>query len=173
VSVQAQPKDYAKAIYDLALEAWAQQLGNVQQVLESNTALRTDLEDASVDVRDRLNRLQQATPGGLSGGVRKFLGTLLEAGQLDQLDAILVEFEQLARRKPERQVAQVKSAVPLTEAEKQDLHARLTDRFGPDLELQLDVDPSLIGGIYVRVGDQVIDGSIAGKLSALREQLAA
>jgi F-type H+-transporting ATPase subunit delta len=67
----------------------------------------------------------------------------------------------------------VKSAVPLTEAERQDLHTRLTDRFGPDLELQFDVDPSLIGGIYVRVGDQVIDGSIAGKLSALREQLAA
>lgn len=173
MSVQAQPKDYAKAIYDLALETWAQQLGHVQQALERNPALRASLQDASVEVRDRLSQLEQATPGGLSGGVRKFLGTLLEAGQLDQLNAILVEFQKLARRQPERRLAQVKSAVPLTEAERQDLHTRLTDRFGPDLELQFDVDPSLIGGIYVRVGDQVIDGSIAGKLSALREQLAA
>jgi ATP synthase F1 delta subunit len=67
----------------------------------------------------------------------------------------------------------VTSAVPLTSAEEDALRAKLLDRFGPDLEFQFDVDTSLIGGIYLRVGDQVVDGSIAGKLAALRDRLAA
>ncbi|MGD2040487.1 MAG: F0F1 ATP synthase subunit delta [Anaerolineae bacterium] len=46
-------------------------------------------------------------------------------------------------------------------------------RFGTDLEFQYEVDKSLIGGIHLRVGDRVIDGSVAGKLAALRDELAA
>lgn len=173
MSVQAQPKDYAKAIYDLALESWTQQLGNVQGALKSDAALRAAMDDAGTEPRAKLDQLQKATPGGLSESVYKFLGTLLEAEQLEELDAILVELERLVRRRPERQVARITSAVPLTEAEQDTLRARLAERFGPNLEFQFDVDASLIGGIYLRVGDQVIDGSVAGKLAAMRDQLAA
>ena len=105
--------------------------------------------------------------------VRKFLGTLLEAGQLDQLDTILAEFDRLVRRRPERTLARVTSAVPLTEDEKEAMRARLTDRFGAELEFQFEVDASLIGGVYLRVGDQVIDGTVAGKLAAMRDRLTA
>ncbi len=173
MSVQARPQDYAKAIYDLALETWTRQLSDVQDTLQADAALSTAVGDVTRDARDRLKLLESATPGGLSEGVRKFLGTLLEAGQLDQLDAILVELDRLVRRRPERRLARVTSAVPLTSAEEEALRARLTRRFGPDLEFRFDVDASLIGGIYLRVGDQVIDGSISGKLAALRDRLAA
>jgi F-type H+-transporting ATPase subunit delta len=63
--------------------------------------------------------------------------------------------------------------VPLTEAEKEAMRAKLTQRFGSDLEIQFEVDASLLGGVYLRVGDQVIDGSVAGKLAALRDHLTA
>lgn len=174
MSVQAQPKDYARAIYDLALEAWTQQLTAVQKAMRADAALRTTLQDASIESRSKLQLLEQAVPGGLNDGVRKFLGTLLETGDLGQLDAILLEFDRLVRRRPEeRRLAQVTSAVPLTEAEKQALQEQLVARFGTDLEFQYEVDASLIGGIHLRVGDQVIDGSVAGKLAALRDGLAA
>ena len=78
---------------------------------------------ARTSTQDKLERLSRSVPGGLSGEVRKFLGTLLEAGQLDQLDAILVEFDRLAQPPPERTLARVTSAVPLTEAERGS-HAR-------------------------------------------------
>jgi F-type H+-transporting ATPase subunit delta len=97
----------------------------------------------------------------------------LEAGQIDQLDAIRLEFGQLVRRRPEQRMARVTSAVALTKAEKETLRARLADRFGPDLEYEFVVDASLIGGVYLRVGDQVIDGSVVGKLAALRDHLTA
>jgi F-type H+-transporting ATPase subunit delta len=173
VSVQARPQDYAAAIYDLAFEPWIDQLGNVQRVLRGDAALRATLDDPQISTQDRLQRLSQAMPGQLTADVRRFLGTLLEAGQLDQLDAILLEFDLLVRRRPELKMARVTSAVPLTEAEKDAMRARLTDRFGPDLEFEFNVDAALIGGVYLRVGDQVIDGSVSGKLAALRDRLTA
>jgi F-type H+-transporting ATPase subunit delta len=173
VSVQARPQDYAAAIYDLAFEPWLQQLGNVQSALRRDAALRTALDDPKSSAREKLQMLGQAVPEGLTVEVRKFLGTLLEAGQLEQLDTILVEFDRLVRRRPERTLARVTSAIPLTEDEKEAMRARLTDRFGADLEFQFKVDASLIGGVYLRVGDQVIDGTVAGRLAALRDRLTA
>ena len=173
MSTQARPQDYARAIYELALEAWTQELGGVQEALAEDRGLSAAVSDPGTGVGERLELLESALAGGLSEPVHKFLGTLLEAGQLDQLDAILVELVRLAQRRPERRLAQVTSAVPLTSGEQEALQANLVERFGADLEFQYDVDASLIGGIHLRVGDKVIDGSVAGKLSALRDRLAA
>jgi F-type H+-transporting ATPase subunit delta len=173
VSVQARPQDYAAAIYDLALEPWLKQLSSIQQAVKSDAALRADLHAPGLSTQEKLARLSQALPAGVSGEMRKFLGTLLEAGQVDQLDAILLELDRLAQRRPERTLAHVTTAVPLTEAEKEAMRAKLTQRFGSDLEIQFEVDASLLGGVYLRVGDQVIDGSVAGKLAALRDHLTA
>jgi len=169
VSVQAQPRDYAAAIYDLAFEPWVRQLGGVDAALKKNPTLL----DAAGTLHDRLQRLSQAVPGGLDPDVRKFLGTVLEAGQADQLGTILAEFQRMVRRAPERTLARITSAVPLTDGEKEALQDRLSKRFGPDLEFQFEVDKALIGGIHLRVGDRVIDGSVAGKLAAMRDHLAA
>jgi F-type H+-transporting ATPase subunit delta len=173
VSTQAQPKDYAAAIYDLALEAWTRQLGNIQETIRKDAALRTVLDDPGRSTQDKLEHLGRSVPGGLDDPARKFVGTLLEAGQLDQLEAIQVEFERLARRRPELKAAQVTTAVPLTAAEEETMRAKLADRFGSDLEFEFRVDAALIGGVHLRVGDQVIDGTVAGKLASLRDRLAA
>ncbi len=173
MSVQARPQDYAAAIHDLALEPWLQSLASVQKAVKSDSALRASLADAGISTGEKLERLSQAMPDVVTGEIRKFLGTLLEAGQIDQLDTILLELDRIARRRPERRLAQVTSAVPLTEPEEETMRAKLVERFGTDLEVQFEVDASLIGGVYLRVGDQVIDGSVAGKLAALRDHLTA
>jgi F-type H+-transporting ATPase subunit delta len=67
--------------------------------------------------------------------------------------------------------AKVSSAVALTGDEQSALGEKLDARFGQPLELRFDVDPSLLGGVKVRVGDQVIDGSVKGKLEALAQSL--
>lgn len=173
MSTQARPKDYAAAIYELAFEAWLRQLQSVQQALGRDAALRSHVQDRSLPAAERLQRLEQAVEGGLDRQVRGFLGTLVEAGQTDMLGAIVAEFERLVSRRQERKLAQVVTAVALNDAERRAMEARLTEQFGPDLEFQYKVDKSLIGGVYLRVGDRVIDGSVAAKLAALRESLAA
>ncbi|HSJ53895.1 MAG TPA: F0F1 ATP synthase subunit delta, partial [Anaerolineae bacterium] len=110
MSVQARPQDYAAAIYDLAFEAWLRQLESVQHALNRDAALRSQVQDPGRPAAEWLQRLDRAVPGGLDSQVRKFLGTLLEAGQTDMLAAILGEFERLVRRRPERKPAQVVTA---------------------------------------------------------------
>jgi len=112
-------------------------------------------------------------PRGLEVEVRKFLGTLLDNKQIDELDAVLGEFERMVARRPELTRARIVTAVPMTEEEKARLRARLVARFGSDLDFHFEVDESVLGGVYVRVGDRVIDGTVAGKLAALRERLVA
>jgi F-type H+-transporting ATPase subunit delta len=157
----------------LAFEGWTQQLGAVQSALSKDAGLQVALADAGRSTQDKLALLVQALPGGLDDNVRKFLGMLLEAGQLEQLDAILAEFDRMVTREPERQFAQVTSAVELTSAEKGALQSKLASMYGADLEFQYEVDPSVLGGIYLRVGDRVIDGTVAGKLASLRDRLSA
>jgi len=86
-----------------------------------------------------------------------------------------MEFERLARQQAQAAgtVARVRSAVPLSKEERTILKERLRERFGQEFLLHLEVDPSLIGGLVLQVKGQIIDGSVAGKLSALEEHLQA
>jgi len=122
---------------------------------------------------------------------------LVSSEQVEQLSALALEFERLARHRPAialplmsiafwlvqferlvRQQAQaagtlalVRSAVRLTEEEQAILKERLRERFGEDFILRVRVDPSLIGGLVIEARGQVIDGSVAGKLEALKERM--
>ena len=172
MSAHAQPQDYARAIFDLALEDWTGQLRGIQKALTASSTLRAAAGDGTVPVLQRLQVLEAAA-GGLNEGVRRVLGTLLDAGQMGLLGPILAEMEQIARPKAERRLARVSSAVPLSGAERATIQSRLTSKFGSDLEFQFDVDTALLGGVLLRIGDQVIDGSVAGKLAAMRDKLTA
>jgi F-type H+-transporting ATPase subunit delta len=66
----------------------------------------------------------------------------------------------------------ISSAVPLTEDEQAALRERLEARFNQTLDVRFEVEPSLLGGVVVRAGDQVIDGSVKGKLEALAQTVA-
>ena len=71
------------------------------------------------------------------------------------------------------QEAVVTSALPLNEAEQASYQSALVQRLGDDVNITFRTDPSIMGGVIVRVGDQVVDDSVAGKLDSLRVQLAA
>jgi hypothetical protein len=84
-----------------------------------------------------------------------------------------VEFGRLLRQQAQAagMVAWARSAAPLTEEQRSLLRRRLRERFGQEFILRVEVDPSLIGGLVVRVKDQVLDASVAGRLNALGERL--
>jgi len=84
-----------------------------------------------------------------------------------------IEFERLSRQQAQAagMLAWVRSAIPLTEEQRELLRRRLRGRFGQEFVLRVEVDPSLIGGMVIRVRDQVFDDSVAGRLDALGERL--
>lgn len=81
--------------------------------------------------------------------------------------AILIALHRLTRLELDRRKVTVESAVELDEAFRQQLVAKLTRQYGPDLELHYKTNADLIGGLRIRVGDDVFDGSIDGRLKRL------
>ena len=86
-------------------------------------------------------------------------------------EAGLAEYGDIAARRRRRLSARVTSAVELTDDEKERLRAALADLYDHDVHLHTEVDPDVVGGLVVQIGDEVIDGSVAGRLAQARQQV--
>jgi F-type H+-transporting ATPase subunit delta len=95
----------------------------------------------------------------------------VDAGQARHIAQIAEELAREAAHRSERTLAEVRVAVPLTDAQRTKLEKALTKATGHPVELKVDVDPSVIGGVVVRVGDEVFDGSVASRLAEARQYL--
>ena len=104
---------------------------------------------------------------GLDPITRNFLGVLAQNRRLSQLPAITRGFRQLASRYRGETNAEVTSAHPLSADQVAELKQQLRQRVGREVSVDLDVDPSLLGGLVVRIGSQMIDSSIRTRLTAL------
>ncbi|MBO9714966.1 F0F1 ATP synthase subunit delta [Sphingomonas sp.] len=108
-----------------------------------------------------------ATTLKLDRTTASFLGVLAENRRLGQLGAIIRDFRRLAAAHRGETTAQVTSAHPLTSDQVEALKQQLRQRIGRDVAVDLSVDPSLLGGLVVRVGSQMIDSSIRTRLNSL------
>lgn len=100
-----------------------------------------------------------------------FLRTLVENKRQGLLPEIAAQFEELKKEAESRVDVEVISAFPLQESEQAQLAEALAKRFGKAVNLSSRVDEDLIGGVLVRVGDKVIDGSLRGRIEQLASQL--
>ncbi len=96
---------------------------------------------------------------------------LLRRGRIHQLPTVAAEFRRLDNARQGITLATATSAAPLSPDEIRAITARLEQLSGGRVELDVQVDPSLLGGLIVRVGDRLIDGSVRGRLERLRNQL--
>jgi F-type H+-transporting ATPase subunit delta len=104
--------------------------------------------------------------------VRNFLGILARRGRLELVPEIDRAFRRLLNQHRGVEVAQVTTAIPLDQAQRDLIAARLTARTGKTVTLETHVDPNILGGVVAQIGDDVIDGSVRGRLDRLRRALA-
>jgi F-type H+-transporting ATPase subunit delta len=154
-----------------SLDAVEDELFRFERILAAEPTLRAALTDPNLPVdgkRDLLHRL-------LDGKVDVVTYKLVERAVVEPrgrtIDRALRELSALAAQRRDRLVAHVTSATPLTEDEQRDLTTVLSRTFDHDLQLQIVVDPALIGGLTVRVGDELIDASVARQLDDARRKL--
>jgi F-type H+-transporting ATPase subunit delta len=122
---------------------------------------------------DAAARVEAALPANALPQVRNFLLGLAKEGLLDQVDEITAAFANYAASASTQALdASVISAINLSAAQQEAIIADLRQRYG-DVAVSFTVDPSLIGGLIVRVGDQVLDNSLRTRLSAIQRNMLA
>jgi F-type H+-transporting ATPase subunit delta len=142
------------------------------QIVSANPGLASTLSDPSV-VRDRKVKLVEDL---LKAKVRAATGALVEVA-IDgfggrNFEAALSRLVELTAEKRDREVAYVTVARVLADADEQRLAAKLSEMYGRDVSLKVDVDPSIIGGMSVRVGSDLYDGTILRRLNEARQAFA-
>jgi F-type H+-transporting ATPase subunit delta len=165
--------DSALAVAEAAghLDDVEDQLFRFERILDGEPALRSALTDAALPddrKRDLLHRL-------LDGKVDDVTFGLLERAVITPrgrtIEQVITDLSALAAKRRERLIARVTTAVELTPQEQTDLAAALQRNFGSDIQLEVVVDPQLLGGLTVRIGDELIDGSVARQLAEARRRL--
>ena len=168
---------YATALFELALEAQGpEDLDSVAGELESLNELLEVSDDLKYLVsspligRDDQGQAMAAvlSKAGASALIQKFVGLVAAKGRLDALSDMIQAFQGLLERHRGEISAEVTSAIALKDEHLDALKASLREALGRDVQLQAQVDESLIGGLIVRVGSRMIDSSLKTKLSNLK-----
>ncbi|MGD6743291.1 F0F1 ATP synthase subunit delta [Streptomyces sp. BH106] len=142
------------------------------RIVSSNTELRAALTDKSASDSAKGELVKQLLDGRAKPTTERIVGRLVTAPRGRSLEAGLESLSKLAAERRERMVAVVTTAVPLSDAQKQRLGASLAKLYGRQMHLNLDVDPEVLGGIKVQVGDEVINGSIADRIEEAGRRMA-
>ena len=167
-------REYAEALFALAAEH--DQTKDCLEALDTAANLLTDNPDyvellacpaISKDERDGL--LEQTFGQILPEQVLAFIQLLCAHGRIRSLNDCIAEYRLLYQTAVAMSTAEVVSAVPLTEAEKQKLSEALSARLGRTVTLVCTVDESLLGGMVVHVDGKVLDGSLRSRLHAVKE----
>jgi F-type H+-transporting ATPase subunit delta len=165
--------DSALAVAEAAgqLDEVEDELFRFERILDAEPALRAALTDMALPddrKRELLHRL-------LDGKVNDVTFSLLERAVITPrgrtIERVITDLSALAAKRRERLIARVTAAVELTDQEQTDLAAALQRNFGSDIQLEVVVDPELLGGLTVRIGDELIDGSVARQLAEARRRL--
>ncbi|GAB2961853.1 F0F1 ATP synthase subunit delta [Streptomyces heilongjiangensis] len=142
------------------------------RIVSSNTGLRSALTDRAAGASAKSELLRTLLGGRAKVTTERLVTRLVIAPRGRSLEAGLESLSKLAAERRNRMVAVVTSAVPLSDPQKQRLGAALAKLYGRPMHLNLDVDPGVLGGIRVQVGDEVINGSIADRLEDAGRRLA-
>lgn len=164
---------------DLTAAQRAGQLDDVEdelfrfgRIVAADKQLRGALTDR-VGTRTAKGELLHSLLGGQANPVtERLVVRLVERPRGRSLEGGLEALSKLAAERRDRMVAVVSTAVPLSDGQKERLGAALSRLYGRDMHLNLDVDPAVLGGISVRVGDEVINGSVADRLDEVKRGMA-
>jgi F-type H+-transporting ATPase subunit delta len=165
---------YAEAL--LALSSSDRAVAEHRTALEKlgpafDRATIAGLRDPSVPMKKRIEALSAALAGE-PAAIRSLMTLLLETDRIALVPQIALAFGDLVDRREGVAKARITTAVPLKDAEQRDLVTRLERESGRKLRATFAVDPTLIGGAKVQIGDHLIDSSVRAKLVALGRQLA-
>lgn len=169
-------RGYAEALFSIA-EAEGEtalvedQLYAFAKAVEGDAKLREALVDPGLPAENKkglvADVLERANPNAVH-----LIDLLIDQGRFRDIVRIIEEMASIAAERRQRVVAEVRTAVPLDDAQRDRLTAALSRATGKTVEVKVVVDPSVVGGVLAKVGDLVFDGTVRARLDEARRQLA-
>lgn len=165
---------YAAALYDLAdekgaLDAVAGDLAAIQKMIDDSADFRRFIKSPVLSRRDQSNGVaaiaEKAQLGPLTG---QFLGLVAANRRLAALPGMIAGFRAILAERRGQAAAEVTSAAPLSDSQRMSLLDALKKSVGRNVDIVAKVDPSLLGGLVVRVGSRMVDSSLKSKLQRLK-----
>ncbi len=149
------------------------QLFRFGRVVAGAPELRTVLSNRDVPAEYKRGLLDSLLEGKATADARRLIAEAAVYPRGRSLDATLAEYARLAAQWRERLIAVARVAIALTGDQRERLAAALEAVYGHEIHLNVIIDPNLVGGISIQIGDEFIDGSVASRLAELRRRLAA
>lgn len=160
---------YAAAILEIGraegeLDTVTDELRQLASAVRDNRELRDTFGDPTIPLGRRLALVESEALAAASPSTKAAVAMLLAAGQANNLADVATAVARQAAAGRSRELAEVTVAVPLDDQRRETLHRALEQATGKQLDLQVVVDPEVVGGVRVIVGDTVFDGSLANRL---------
>lgn len=167
-------KRYAQAIFELAVaqgqvDQWGEELRWAAQVVQ-DADFRTLLKHAEVPASEKVKAID-AVLGDLHPLVRNLTNLLVLRGMVDLVDDVQADYSRLLDEHRGRQRVEVTAAVPLEDRELARLTRFVSTLIRKEVVLSTQVDESILGGVIIQIGDQLLDGSTRSRLESLRQQI--
>lgn len=167
---------YARALFELAqekgqLDQVDREFGMVVSMIEANRQLRATMDDVLIAPEVKQDLVSKLYAGKVSDLVLNFLKLVVRKRREAYFPQIYRAFLDLANEARGIVEVEVRSAVPLPDETVQNLEGKLVSRLGKRVKFQTQVVPELIGGLVVRVGDELLDGSVKTRLVRMRDRL--
>jgi len=167
---------YALALYEIAekngkVEEYIKELKEILELIKTNEELISVVKHPEITTSQKKRVFKSIFKGKVDDYILGFLLILIEKDRILYLEEKINEMEKIHLERQNILVANVKSVIPLNEDEKSTLIGKLKKMYGKNIILKEKIDKSIIGGLYIRVGDDVIDGTIKTKFEEIRRRV--
>jgi len=165
---------YALALYQVAeekgkVDQFLNELKTVVGLIDQDANLKLLIEHPSISTSNKKDFLEKIFKGKIEEDILSFMKLLLEKGRILEVGSMLKQMEDIYLEKHNTSIAEIKTVVPLLEQEKAELINNLQKRFKRTIILKEELDAEILGGVFVKVENEVIDGTVKSKIEDMKK----
>ncbi|EYE89882.1 hypothetical protein Q428_00625 [Fervidicella metallireducens AeB] len=166
---------YGNALFEIAieknkLELFLEELKDVRNILTSHEELRSLLHHPNIPFEQKKKVIFKIFKGKIEDEIVNLLIILIENNRISDIELVYYDYKYLVYKYKRKKIAYVTTAVEMTAEEVEALRQRLSDKYQSEIEVQNIVDPEIIGGVHLKIGDHIIDSTIKGQLTQIRKR---